>query len=179
MLLLYGANVNSKMENGETPLILAVGFNYSEIVDEIIEHYLADPIEGASFVEEYLESVANERDRTNLDSVMKSIVDGILPLDILQILLFCLSIENIIELHMYINSLYNDMSSCSAICYEEHPDDSVLSNIGQGYNGPLKQLVIDYLMPNSNSICLINKFKFILDDTFDQKVEIDLEGMKK
>jgi hypothetical protein len=167
------------MENGETPLILAVGFNYSEIVDEIIEHYLADPIEGASFVEEYLESVANERDRTNLDSVMKSIVDGILPLDILQILLFCLSIENIIELHMYINSLYNDMSSCSAICYEEHPDDSVLSNIGQGYNGPLKQLVIDYLMPNSNSICLINKFKFILDDTFDQKVEIDLEGMKK
>ena len=83
-----------------------------------------------------------------------------------------------IELHGYINSLYNDMSGCSAICYEEHPDDSVLSIIGQGYDGPLRQLVINYLEPNPDSRILINKFKFILDDTFDQTYEIDLEEIK-
>ena len=189
LLLLNGAYINASIDDGyefNTPLSLAVNSDELNLVKLLVEFGVdtstyeieIDPTEGPSFVEEYLQSVANERHITNLASVMKSIVDGILPLDILQILLFCLSKEDIIELRRYVHSLYNDISSCFAICYEEHPEDSVLSNIGQGYDGPLKQLVIDYLEPSSDSKSLINKFKFILDYTFDQTVDIELEVIK-
>ena len=190
LLLLNGAYIEADLNDGyeySNPLSLAVLSDELKLVKLLVEFGVdtskfvieIDPTEGPSFVEEYLQSVANERQLTNLASVMKSIINGILPLDILQILLFCLSKDNIIELHKYINSIYKNMLSCHVICsYGKYPSNSILSIIGQGYDGPAKQLIIDYLVPNSESRNLINKFKFILDDTFDQTVEIDLEEIK-
>lgn len=188
-LLLHDANIEKAMDNGGRPLYIAAQNNHLDVIKILVE-FGADIVaitagfraidiahlRGNTEVVKYLESVMIKKHHINLDIVIKSIVVGVLPLDIIQIL-YKISKDDMFELQKYVDSLYQDMISChAACCYGEYLDDSTLSIIGQDYDGPLKQLVMEYLVPQTKSREIIKQIKFILDNILD---EIDLEEMGK
>ena len=190
-LLLNGADIEKPMNNGGTPLYIAAQNNYLKIIELLFEFGVNIDARTSGFlsidiarkrgnieVVQYLESITIIKQNVNVDYIIRSILVGELPLNIVP-LLYCLTKDNIIELYRYVLGCYQDELGCYAsCCHGIYVNDDVLSTIGQGYEGPLRQTIIEYLVPSINSRNIIKQIKFILDKTFEDSFDISLEEIK-
>jgi ankyrin repeat protein len=191
VLLLSGADIEKTMDNGGRPLYIAAQNNHLNIIKLLVEFganidartsgFLSIEIarlRGNIEVVQYLESITIIKQNVNLDYIIRSILVGELPLNIIP-LLYCLSKNNIIELYQYVSRCYQDILGCyTTCCHGVYVNDDILSTIGQDYDGPVRQTIIEFLVPSVNSRNIIKQIKFILDKTFEDTFDISLEEIK-